>query len=117
MYSREHLIVSSKILRQINNPWTRNFEEVRRHKIIRRKVRNLMGGVKLQLSIRIVIQIRTIARLFVNQRNAKWRSEQVVCLVFPVCGENKKKQYCYLSNCIIPACNKDALMFNIKNNN
>ena len=78
MYTREHLIVSSKILRQINNPWTRNFEEVRRHKIIRRKVRNLMGGVKLQLSIRIVIQIRTIARLFVNQRNAKWRSEQVV---------------------------------------
>lgn len=90
MYTREHLIVSSKILRQINNPWTTNFEEVRRHKIIRRKVRNLMGGVKLQLSIRIVIQIRTIARLFVNQRNAKWRSEQVVSCFSSLWGKKKK---------------------------
>lgn len=42
-----------------------------------------MDGMKVQLKIRIVIQIRTIARLFVNQRNAKWRSKQVVS-VFPV---------------------------------
>lgn len=115
MHTGEHLIVSSKILRQINNPWTRNFEEVRRYKIIRRKVRNLMDGMKLQLGIRTVIQIRTIARLFVNQRNAKWRCEQVVSCFSSLWGEKKNNQYCYLSNCIIPACifREDALMLNV----
>lgn len=59
---RKHIVDSTKTLGEINNPWIRNFEEMKG------KTRKYLNSARLQPCVRIVIQLirPLIARLFVN---------------------------------------------------